>query len=180
MNVVQPIRDIAKIREIEEYLKSVSERDWMLFVAGINSGLRISDLLNLRVRDVDGVEIYIVEKKTGKKIPRRINPGLSKAFRQYTADLSADAFLFTSREGDNRPITRARAYQIMSKAARIHGLKRIGTHTLRKTFGYHFYKQTKDLQLLMGILGHSDEKITRRYIGLTQAAQDAAMQKFSI
>lgn len=180
MNIVEPIRDVAKVREIEEYLRDRCKRDWMLFIAGINSGLRISDLLNLRVRDVQGIELYITEKKTGKKIPRRINPDLSRAFRGYTVNLKDSDFLFTSREGDNRPITRARAYQILSQAARKHGLKRIGTHTLRKTFGYHFYQQTKDLALLRAIYGHSSEKETRRYIGLDQDMMDNAMQRFSI
>jgi len=180
MNVVQPIRDRAKVNEIRDYLRAKNRRDWMLFVAGINSGLRISDLLNLRVEDVQDEDLVITEKKTGKRIPKRINPKLQKYFSGYTSGMAEGTYLFCSREGHNRPISRARAYQILSEAARKHGLKRIGTHTLRKTFGYHFYQKTKDTALLQQIFGHADQSITLRYIGINQDMMDKAMQGFSI
>ena len=180
MNVVQPIRDPEKVRQIEHYLAGRSRRDCMLFVTGINSGLRISDLLNLRVLDVQDDDLVITEKKTRKRIPKRINPRLREALTSYTRDMSAGDYLFPSRQGENRPITRARAYQILTQAARKHGLKRIGTHTLRKTFGYHFYQATKDPVLLQQIFGHADQSITLRYIGIDQDKMDRAMARFTI
>ncbi|MFP3813497.1 tyrosine-type recombinase/integrase, partial [Bacillus sp. SIMBA_005] len=56
----------------------------------------------------------------------------------------------------------------------------IGTHTLRKTFGYHFYKQTKDVAMLQEIFNHSDQRTTLRYIGINQDAMNNAMKKFKI
>ena len=50
---------------------------------------------------------------------------------------------------------------------------------MRKTFGYHFYLQTKDIVLLMRIFNHNDESKTLRYIGIEQTTIDAAMMKFS-
>ena len=52
MEIVQPIRDINKIRQIESLLKSQSHRDYMLFILGINSGLRISDILQTKLQPI--------------------------------------------------------------------------------------------------------------------------------
>lgn len=180
MNVVQPIRDAEKVHEIEAYLAKQSKRDRLLFVAGVNTGLRISDLLRLRAEDVQGTHLVITEKKTSKRKFLRINPTAARAFKEYTEGMAADEYLFSGREGDHRPISRARAYQILRQAANRNGLKNIGTHTLRKTFGYHFYQQTKDVAMLQTIFGHSDQSITLRYIGITQDQQDAKLQRFSI
>lgn len=180
MNVVQPIRDPLKVQAIEEYLLSRGKRDWLLFVAGCNSGLRISDLLKLRAGDVRGVHLVLVETKTKKRKFIRINPKLGRAFKEYAGDLDDRVFLFQSREGVNKPMTRVRAYQVLREAAERHGLPHIGTHTLRKTFGYHFYKATKNVALLQEIFSHSSPQITLRYIGINQDEMDKAIAAFSI
>jgi integrase len=68
----------------------------------------------------------------------------------------------------------------MREAADAVGLKHIGTHTMRKTFGYWHYQKCKDLALLCKILGHSDVSITARYIGLDQDTMDSSMRNFTI
>ena len=69
MNTVEPIRDMGTVNDIADYLKSQCYRNYVMFVFGIYSGLRISDILRLRVRDVRGKkDVYIREKKTGKEI----------------------------------------------------------------------------------------------------------------
>lgn len=180
MNVVQPIRDAAKVVAIEEDLAARNRRDWMLFVAGTNSGMRISDLLPLRVKDVRGRHLVFKEKKTRKRKFLRITPKLMKAFGEYTSGKADTVFLFRSRQGGNQPMTRARAYQIMRATAHRHGLDHIGTHTLRKTFGYHFYQQTHDVALLQEIFNHSSPAVTLRYIGVNQDMMDDAMSRFTI
>ena len=68
MNYVEPIRDSDKIRELTNYLRNYSERNYIMFLIGVNSGLRISDILRLRVRDVKGKDyISLREKKTKKQ-----------------------------------------------------------------------------------------------------------------
>ncbi|MEC2221536.1 tyrosine-type recombinase/integrase, partial [Bacillus subtilis] len=79
-----------------------------------------------------------------------------------------------------KPISRSMAYKILRAAAEYVGLDDIGTHTLRKTFGYHFYKQTKDVAMLQEIFNHSDQRTTLRYIGINQDAMNNAMKKFKI
>ena len=67
MNFVQPIRDPEQIQQIKEYLKEKNARNYILFVMGINTGLRISDILKLKVGDVQGSHISMREIKTGSK-----------------------------------------------------------------------------------------------------------------
>lgn len=92
--------------------------------------------------------------------------------------MNDDDFLFRSREGENKPISRVRAYQLLTDAAKKVGLDEIGTHTLRKTFGYWHYKQHKDIALLQELFNHSAPSVTLRYIGINQDTMDASLQDF--
>lgn len=178
MNFVQPIRDPEIIDGIMKHLKEANRRDYILFVVGIYTGLRISDILKLKVGDLRGKDINIREKKTGKQKRFPINPALKRELTWYLHDKADGDFLIKSRQGGNKAIGRSMAYKLLNNVARQFGLKDIGTHTLRKTFGYHFYLMTKDIALLMDILNHSSEAITLRYIGINQDVIDKAMNKF--
>ena len=181
MNFVQPIRDVEKVREVRAILSEKSARNEFLFCFGIYTGLRISDILRLKVKDVRGRSaLYIIEQKTqktrkknsAKRIP--ILPELRKVMDRYITNLPDDQYLFKSRQGRNSPITRVQAYNILREAAKDAGLQEIGTHTMRKTFGYHIYQSTKDVALLQDIFGHSADYITKKYIGVNQDAIEAA------
>jgi integrase len=78
------------------------------------------------------------------------------------------------------PIKRIQAYKILNRAAKKIGISEIGTHTLRKIFGYHFYQRTKDVALLQGIFNYSSLLITLRYIGINQDIIDEAVDDFSL
>ncbi|QSX06445.1 tyrosine-type recombinase/integrase [Sedimentibacter sp. zth1] len=78
----------------------------------------------------------------------------------------------------NSPLSRQRVYDILNKVADTLNISKIGTHTLRKTFGYHFYQQTKDVAILQEIFNHSSPNITRRYIGIDQDVMDKAIGEF--
>lgn len=180
LNTVEPIRDINIINDIMDYLKAGNERDYVLFSFGIYSGLRISDILKLRVRDIRNKQyVYMREKKTGKEKRFIICKELKNIFDSYIKNKKDYEYLFISRKGLNKPITRQRAYMILKDAGERFGLESIGTHTLRKTFGYFLYKQTKDILVVKEVLGHSDVSITRRYIGLTQDDKDKLMKGLS-
>lgn len=152
----------------------------MLFVFGINTGLRIQDMLKLRVRDVKGDHIIMREMKTDKQKWLKINPTLKRELKRYTADMDDYDFLFKSREGKNKPLTRDMAYKIFRKAAKEFGLVDIGTHTCRKTFGYHMYQKYKDITLVQKIFNHSSPDITMRYIGMDQDTMDEAISRFGL
>ncbi|MFF0825964.1 tyrosine-type recombinase/integrase [Brevibacillus sp. NPDC003359] len=149
-------------------------------VLGINTGLKISDLLRLKVSDMKGKShIILIEKKTGKRKRFLINDSLCKEVNKFIVGKKNEDYLFASSKRP-QPITRVRAYQIINGAARKIGLDEIGTHTLRKTFGYHFYQRTKDIATLQMIFNHSHPSITLRYIGITQDLIDDAVSGFSL
>ncbi|WP_017187839.1 site-specific integrase [Alkalibacillus haloalkaliphilus] len=180
MNEVQPIRDPEMIEKMKSILLKQSYRDWFMFVMGINTGLRISDLLSLKVEDVKNkTHITIQEQKTGKMKRFRINNDLNDHISEYIANMSDQDYLFKSKRS-NQPIKRVQAYKILNEAAQKAGVSEIGTHTLRKTFGYHFYKRTKDVALLQDIFNHSAPSITLRYIGINQEVIDRAIDEFSL
>ena len=180
MNFVQPIRDPEQIQQIKEYLKEKNARNYILFVMGINTGLRISDILKLKVGDVQGSHISMREMKTGKQKRIQITPSLKRELKWFNEGREVEEYLLKSRKGKNRPIGRSMAYKILKSTAVEFGLDEIGTHTLRKTYGYHMYMQTKNIALLMEIFNHSSEKVTLRYIGVNQDAMDKAMSRFKI
>ncbi|MBY6900426.1 site-specific integrase [Clostridium botulinum] len=181
MNFVEPIRDTQKVRDIQEYLKRTNERDYILFITGVYTGLRISDILRLKVKDVKSKRfIYIREKKTTKQNIIEINKLLEKEYRWYCFEKEDDEYLIKSREGANKAISRVQAYKIIKQVGKDFGIENLGTHTLRKTFGYHYYKQTKDVGTLMKMFNHSDPSITLRYIGIIQDQLNKARRDFKI
>lgn len=181
MEFVEPIRDKEKIELVKVILKKSGFRNYLLFLLGINCGLRISDILKLKVEDVrNRKHIEIKEQKTGKYRKFLITNSYKEAIKEYITEKEDNEWLFPSQRGD-RPITRVQAYRIISVACAKAGIKsRIGTHTLRKTFAYHFYKQKKDVALLQSILNHSSPSITLRYIGINQDIIDKNLKDFSL
>lgn len=187
MNSVEPIRDRRKIETIKGLLKATNKRDYLLFVMGINTGLRISDLLKLKVEDVsngrgifDGV--YIREEKTGKMKRFGLNIVCQEALIEYLSEtgLPLDQYLFKSKRGEH-PIDRIQAYRVINKAARQVGLDyHIGTHTLRKTFGYHARKQGVPIELLQKVFNHATPLITLRYLGITQDEIDDVYARINL
>lgn len=181
MNYVEPIRDSNKVHEIANYLRKYSERNYIMFILGINSGLRISDILSLRIRDVKGKDyISIREKKTGKQKIFPMTPILKRELKKYCIDKDLDEFIIKSRKGYNEAIRRERAYVILREAGEDVGLYNLGTHTLRKTFGYHYYMQYNDIAELQKIFNHSDPSVTLRYIGVEQSKINKRYKSFKI
>ena len=125
MNYVQPIRDKKKIQTMKTVLKAKDEKYYIMFLVGINVGLRISDILTLKVSDV-----------------------------------------------------RDRAYKILNEAAQEIGLDEIGTHSMRKTFGYWHYQKYKDVALLQHLFNHANSAVTLRYIGVNQDIMDQSVSDF--
>ncbi|MCR5304857.1 MAG: site-specific integrase [Lachnospiraceae bacterium] len=180
MNFVEPIRDKTTVQDIADYLKEKDERYYIMYMIGIYSGLRVSDILKLKVRDVrDKAEIKLREKKTGKEKMFPVNVALSRAITAYCEDKKDYDFLIPSARVKNKAISREYAYRVIHEAGLHFGLENLGTHTMRKTFGYHFYQQTKDIVLLMRIFNHNDQSKTLRYIGIEQTTINDAMKRFS-
>ncbi len=165
---------------MKDYLKQKSDRDYILFLLGIGTGLRISDILKLKKEDLIDTHVSIRETKTRKQKRIRITPSIRKELLEYLKGFDDWEYVIQSRQGDNKAIDRSTAYRILREAAQHVRLREIGTHTLRKTFGYHFYKQTKNVAMLQEIFNHSSPAITLRYIGINQDNMDEAMMSYRI
>ncbi len=185
MKEVQPIRDTKKIDAMKSIMKGESNyRDLLLFVLGINTGLRISDILALKWSSFingggrllkAGDQLNVMEIKTKKIKSFMLNRSVAEALKLYydsLTNVNSDDPVFSSRKTDDgtlQPITRIAAWQLLNRYAHMVGLDDgIGTHTLRKTFGYHLYKKGVALEYIQKMLNHSSPAITLRYIGITQ------------
>ncbi|MGE6630630.1 tyrosine-type recombinase/integrase [Bacillus sp. NPDC077027] len=166
---VQPIRSLKDIQKMKDSLfRYCSYRDYFLFIFGINTGLRISDILPLKVRDVKNkTQIQIQEKKTMKFRTIYFNEYLQEEIDKYTVFMKPEELLFPSRKGNNH-ISPTQAYRTLLKAAEIVGIKHTGTRSLRKTYGYHHYKKHKNIDFLQEFFSHPSPNITKKYIGIRQ------------
>lgn len=190
MNVVEPIRRKEDIEDIKEHLlEQKLYRDYCLFVVGINIGLRISDLSKLRWDQVydkkgrfkDYIDIY--EQKTGKFKRFKLNQSARDAIELYKENISPNMkreYLFNTRSNKDGYMTRKTAERILVREAKYVGLENIGTHSLRKTFGYHLRKNGVHISVIMKMFNHSSEMITLRYLGLLQDDMDAAIEDLNI
>ena len=178
MTKVEPIRNLNDIKVVEKLLEEQNERDLLLFILGINCGLRISDMLALNVQDVKNRKyIQIYEKKTGKFKKFPMNKKLKSMFQKYTKNRFPQEPLFKTRF--NNRLDRVAAYRMINDVCVKAGLEEnIGTHTLRKTFGYHYYKKYKDIVILQKIFNHSNPNVTLRYIGIEQDKIDKSYINF--
>ena len=168
---VNPIRAEKNIKKIKRLLKD-NARDLLLFTMGINNGLRISDLLKLKVGDVRDIKpgqiLKVKETKTGKMNILMINKSVHKVLKQYLEEVnpSGEDYLFQSRNGNNKPLARETVNKMIKEWTK--SLKgNYGTHTLRKTFGY--IQRTKygvSFEVLCKRFGHSSPVITMRYLGI--------------
>lgn len=176
VNTVNPIRDKKQLEAMKSFLKGRDTRDYLMFMVGISSALRISDILRLRIKDIwTGKKpqefIMLNEKKTGKAKRFPITKNLNKAIFQFMKeyDLEQEDYVFQSRKGNKKPITRSHAAYIISNAADYVGIKEpISTHSMRKSWGYWAYKSGVSLALIMEALNHSSIANCRKYLGITQ------------
>jgi len=178
MQFVQPIKNMVKVEEMKVYLKSKSLRNWALFTLGINSALRISDLLVLKVSDVVDEKghirdrIKVKEIKTSKTKTFPFSAKVTDALSIYIASENPTDALFPSRQG-SEAITRIQCHRLLKGVALEVGIEdNISTHSMRKTWAYQAYMKGVPLIQIMDALNHSSEDMTKRYLGITQAALD--------
>lgn len=176
---VEPIRDKAKIKHMYQYLHGRDTKYGLLLKFGLNTGLRISDILPLRVKHVFASSrefrdyLALKEKKTKKEKKIKLNNALRKEIQSYIKEnnLSSEDYLFPSKKGEH--IGRIQAYRVLKEASNLVGIENFGTHSLRKTWGYWTYKMSKyNIGLIMDTFNHSSQSITLRYIGVNQDQKD--------
>ncbi len=171
--LVSPIRQEKDIKAIRKLL-SDEPRNELLFILGVNNGLRTGDLLRLKVGDVRGLKeggsISIKESKTKKQNILVINKTVFKVLDQYLTEskLNDDDYLFKSRKG-HKPITIQAVNALIKNWTSAINLKgNYGAHSLRKTFGYFQRKVFGvGLEVLCKRFNHASPSVTMRYIGLS-------------
>ena len=188
------VKTLEEIEKIKKYFLDRKEyRNYCLFIIGITTGYRISDLLSLKFSDLfDNYysykrEIDIIEQKTKKRRKMLISENMKTAINLYIkskGDFLLNEYLFQSRKGKNSPIDKSSARKIFNNMAIELNLPyHCSTHFLRKTFAYWFLQVHKNdmsaLAMLQEILNHSSEKITLKYCGIEKEIQEAMVKEFS-
>lgn len=194
MSTTQPIRNQEELQCFKGYYlrEKPSTRNYVLCIMGLNTALRISDILQLRwenvydfTRDALLLHISVTEQKTGKVNRIAVNNTLTEALRLLFASHrlppKPQDYLFQSRKGKNCPLSRSQAFRIIREAACGIGMEQsVSCHSLRKTFGYHAWRQGVPPALLMDIYNHSSYQITKRYLGIEQDDKDNVFLNISL
>ena len=184
---IQPIKDRKKIKRMIAVLET-TPRNALLFKIGLNTILRIGDILGLRVSDIftpDGTfKDYLIlhESKTGKRKSIKLNSLIRKELKKYvsTYGLIEDDYIFFSLRNPANNLDRIEAWRILKKAADSVGIKNFGTHSMRKTLAWSIYQETRNLSLVMIMLNHKSPSTTLRYLGITQDSIDKTYEEFAI
>lgn len=171
---VDPIKAVKDIRAIKKLLDD-KPRDLALFVIGINTNLRASDLTRItlgQVRPLKAGESFTIrEKKTGKVRGVVLNKDCLEAIKGYLALRLGGADnepLFRSQRGDKAlsPIAINRLVKAWCSSINLKG--NYGAHSLRKTWGYHQRVAFKvDIPTLMMAFGHATQRQTLKYLGIS-------------
>lgn len=165
--------------EIMDFLSSKeNKRDHLMFALGFYTGLRISDILKLKVKDVMNLkEIEVVQKKTGSKIEISIHPYLRNVLKDFIKDKEEYEALFRSRQGFNRSINTDTAYKKICQIGDLFGVK-MSCHTLRKTGAMRVYDVSgKDIVAVTAFLGQKDSVATMKYLNLTKERRDMCIKR---
>lgn len=192
MSTTQPIKETSQIKELKEFYigQKPNYRNYAMICLGINSALRIGDLLLLRwdqIYDFGKMRykkhIILTEQKTQKKTRIAMNQGAIKGLELYRKSLGMvdkDAYVFPGKYAKS-PLSRSQAYRIVKGAAQeLHFEEGISCHSLRKTFGYHAWKQGVHPAMLTEIYNHSSYQVTRRYLGINQDDKDNIFMKIAL
>lgn len=191
MGTTQPIKNKKDLHKFIEYYKTKEPcpRNYALIVIGINTALRISDILELKWENVFDFEtnnlkrhICIREHKTGKKTMIALNASVIEALSElFTVRVpSPDDYIFSKNSDYSSPICRSQAYRIVKKAADSIHMENVSCHSMRKTFGYHAWKQGIPPVLLMDIYNHSSYSVTKHYLGISQDEKDSVFLEINL
>ncbi len=196
MSTMSPIKSKRELEAMKKYFLEKKEiRNYTLFCVGINTALRISDILKLRWKDVYDFgscsfrkHLQIKEQKTDKRNQIFLNNATIRALKKLLTylkksgiSIDKNSYIFTGRKNPDKPLSRSQAYRIINRAAKelkIEG--NIGCHSLRKTFGYFAARSGISAIMLMSIYNHSSFSITKRYLGIEQDERDGVFMQIAL
>ena len=182
MATTEPLREKRHVREITAFYQKRGEpRNYVLVMLCVHTALRVSDILRLGCNDIYDYQnntvrpsISVIEGKTGKSKIIALNKGLVKALEAFMPHTAPGKALVLNRR-TGKAISRVQAYRLIRAAAEaLRFRRRVSCHALRKTFGYHSWKNGVPLIVIMEIYNHTSIAVTKRYLGVTQDDKNAA------
>jgi integrase len=192
MATTEPIRDPEDLERLKNHYltKEKNVRNYTLIIIGLNTALRISDLLSItwnHVYDFQAEQfrthLDLTEQKTNKKTHIILNETALRtlqAYKEAFPELHPGDYLFVGKS-KTKPLSRHQAYRIINRACDKEHIKgTIGCHSLRKTFGYHAWKAGILPVLIMAIYNHSSFEVTKHYLGIEQDDKDAVYQAIQL
>lgn len=193
MATTKPIKRTKDIQSLKDYFlfEKPDIRNYALVVFGLNSALRISDILAIKWKDIFDFDtntlkehLHLNESKTKKVQVVKLNDNLRQAVSLlYDASpyKEPDEYIFYGRYGGEDHLSRSQAYRIINKASKNLGIgEHISCHSLRKTFGYHAWRSGISPVIIMAIYNHSSFDITKRYLGIEQEDKDSVFSNLNL
>ena len=185
----EPLKDEFEIKLVRRMIKQHTKeplRNLIIFNLGINNGIRTNDILKLKISDVWGKEYTTIrESKTGKQ--REISlfvANLQNDIKEYVGNMKwdYDTYLFRSYKNPSEPIKTVAIYRMFKRINEVSGgqLPHLTAHSMRRTFGYQYYKKTHDIVTLMKLFNHSKQAITLRYIGIEREEIRNSLRDFEL
>jgi len=191
MKGCRPLSDDEIFSVLDSFSGANKNRNRALFLLGIKSGFRISELLSLQLRDVIQAgrlvdRVTVQRRHMKKKIESRtllLHPEARAALAEWIEELRQngymldDTFVFQSQRGPNKPISRVQAYRVLKKRFdQNQMIGKLGTHSMRKTFADRIYDRLEgDLVKTQKALGHRNINSTVQYLSFREEEIDEAI-----
>jgi len=164
--------EVLSVNEVKQIIQSADNlRRRVMLLLAYSSGLRISELVNLRIGDIDSKRmlIRVVQGKNKKDRFTVLNPHTLKELRAYWLKYRPKDYLFPGDKGDHVPASTRLATKAWRIAKKRSGLKKgRGIHTLRHCFATHLLEAGVDLRTIQVMMGHSSISTTAIYLKVTE------------
>lgn len=179
---VYPVFNKDNQSKIELCLKASNLRNYIIWITGTHTGLRVSDILSLKSSHFNKSFLTITEQKTGKIKDIKISSKLKNAINEFISinNIQPSDYLFKGRKNTGKPITRQHVSRIIKDVTKkLNILDNISSHSMRKTFAYNLYILSKNnIALVMQALNHSKESITLKYLCITDKIINDLIEQF--
>jgi site-specific recombinase XerD len=157
---------VLSLNEVQRFLAAiVSYKHRMILTTAYSAGLRVSEVVNLHVADVDG-ERMVIHVRQGKRNKDRytiLPPVLWEMLRHYCWAARPVSYLFPGRSLD-RPVSDSQVQRVCREAQAAAGIdKAVSPHTFRHSFATHLLEAGTDLRVIQALLGHSNPQTTALY-----------------
>ena len=192
MKQVDAVKTKKQRDQVEAHLAQAGQVYHDIWKLGVNTALRISDLLQLTMADVKKLDadvpaLNIIEIKTGKARRIVVNAGALNIMQKRRAAHPTHHYLFQSdainldRRGSPQPINRRSVGRVFEKVGQQIAPKvKLGTHSMRKTRGYAMYEAGRSIESICKVLNHSSPAVTMAYIGIEQRDVDNSYLEFEL